>query len=388
MNKSSKTPAQGNVIDDVTVYEFGHQRALTIDLRNFGEYAAFAKCINGSELIRGSNASLTTLNITGEYDANVKRIDGQTLSGSAGESTLDSTIKHLSIDLARNESFDYAGTVFSNFDRLETVDATKSAHSSYLNFSEGGFNGRSTSAFLESIKLDNSGGNIRISTVAAAEFESVASLHNKRVHDIDVDTGHASASVSATVQQADVHIKTLTGHLTVDLIFVKGVAEHNSSAHGSFGHGVNIQLSKSADNDYITLLNGNLVNYDGMDSSDVKSESIKANLVKIENFNASDDYLLFGSAVTKPEAVVVVDDSALAGAKNISSALDIAAQLTVGPVNAAVFNYHGNTYVFDEAHASLVTGVDSSDSLIELVGSHDLTDVAAHVVAGFRGMGH
>lgn len=388
MNKSSKAPAQGNVIDDVTVYEFGHQRALTIDLRNFGEYAAFAKFINGSELVRESNASLTTLNITGEYDANVKRIDGQTLSGSAGESTLDSTIKHLSIDLARNESFDYAGTVFSNFDRLETVDATKSAHSSYLSFSEGGFNGRSTSAFLESIKLDNSGGNIRISTVAAAEFESVASLHNKRVHDIDVDTGHASASVSATVQQADVHIKTLTGHLTVDLIFVEGVAEHNSSAHGSFGHGVNIQLSKSADNDYITLLNGNLVNYDGMDSSDVKSDSIKSNLVKIENFNASDDYLLFGSAVTKPETVVIVDDSALAGAKNISSALDIAAQLTVGPVNAAVFNYHGSTYVFDEAHASLVAGVDSSDSLIELVGSHDLTDVAAHVVAGFRSMGH
>lgn len=59
--------------------------------------------------------------------------------------------------------------------------------------------------------------------------------------------------------------------------------------------------------------------------------------MKVENFSASEDYLNFGSSVYKPEAGVTVADSALAGAKNLSSALDVVAQLTVGPVNAAVF---------------------------------------------------
>lgn len=388
MKKPSKAPAQGQDLDGVTVYSFGHQHALTIDLRDAGEYIAFAKSINSSDIVRGEQASLTTLNIVGDYGPAVARVDGQTLSGSASDSTIDSTIKHLIIEIARDESLPSGITVFSNFDRLETVDATKSTYSSYLHFSGDGFNGRSTSAFLESIKLDKGDGDVSVSTVAAAEFESVASLHNKRVHDIDIDTGHADARVTATVQQADVHIKTVAGNLGVDLIFVKGVADHNSSMHGSYGHGVDIELSKSGGSDYMTLLTGNLVNYDATASSHIKSSSIADNLVTVENFNASEDYLNFGASVYKPEAVVAVADSALTGAKDLSSALDVVAQLTVGPVNAAVFNYHGNTYVFDEGHGVSSAGVDSSDSLIELVGSHDLNDVAAHVLAGFRGMGH
>lgn len=388
MKKSSKAPAQGQVLDDVTVYSFGHQRELTINLADAGEYIAFAKSINGSEIVRGQSASLTTLNIVGEYGPDVARIDGQALSGTASDATIDSTIKHLNLEIARDESLPYGITVFSNFDRLETVDATKSTYSSYLMLSEGGYDGRSTSAFLESIKLGDAGGQVSVSTVAAAEFENVASLHNKRVHDIDIDAGRGGGSVTAVVQQADVHIKTLSSSLTVDLLFVKGVADHNSSAPGSFGHGVDIELSKSPEADHITLFTGNLVNYDETASSHAKSASIMDNLVKVENFNSSEDYLLFGFSVGNPEAVVTIADSALAGAKNISSALDIVSQSTVGPVNAAVFNYHGNTYVFDEGHGVFSPGVDSSDSLIELVGSHDLTDVAAHVVAGFRGMGH
>lgn len=389
-NLSKKSaPAQGSVIDDVTVYSFGHKHSLTIDVNDFDEYASFAKYIEDSTAVRESRASLTTLNVTGDYLDKVARIDGQTLDTEASGITLDSTIKHLNLAITKNEVSNSSSISLSNFDRLETVDATRSTEPLYLSLSEGGMDGRSDSAYLHSVDL-NAGGHVFVSTVAAEEFDSVASLAHARVKDININAGAGDVWVGATIQQADINIDARHGSATVDLSFVKGVEAHNASSHGSLGHGANIVVDSESEGGYITLFNGNLVNYDAAASSAEKSASIIANLVKITGFDASDSYILYGTPVGKPEAVVTIADNVVAGAKDISTVLDIVSKETVGEVNAAVFHYHGNTYVFQDAQAGYVAppSVDSADSLIELVGGYDLNDVAAHVVAGIRGMGH
>lgn len=389
-NLSKKSaPAQGSVIDDVTVYTFGHKHSLTIDVNDSDEYVSFAKYIENSIPVRESKASLTALTITGDYLDKVARIDGQTLDTVASGVTLDSTIKHLNLAITKNEVSNFSSILLSNFDRLETVDATRSTEPLYLVLSEHGMDGRSNSAYLHAVDL-NAGGHVFVSTVAAEEFDSVASLAHARVKDINVNAGADDVWVGATIQQADINIDARHGSATVDLSFVKGVEAHNSSSHGSLGHGANIVVDSESEGGNITLFNGNLVNYDPAASSAEKSESIIANLVKITGFDASDSYILYGSPVGKSEAVVTIEDNVVAGAKDISTVLDIVSKATVGEVNAAVFHYHGNTYVFQDAQAGYVAppSVDSEDSLIELVGGYDLNDVAAHVVAGIRGMGH
>lgn len=387
-NLSKKSaPAQGSVIDDVTVYSFGHKHSLTIDVNDFDEYAAFAKYIEDSVPVRESRASLTTLNITGDYLDKVARIDGQTLDTVAGGTTIDSTIEHLNLAIMKSEVSSSSSVSLSNFDRLETVDATSSTEHISLVLSEQGMDGRSTSAYLHSIEFAS--GSASVSTVAAAEFDSVASLAHARVKDISVSASNGNIGVTAIIQQADVNIEARHGSATVDLSFVKGVDAHNASSQGSLGHGVNIVMSGEGSGN-LTLFNGNLVNYEETASSAEKSASIIANLVKVTGFDVSDSYILYGFPVGKPEAVATIADSAVAGAKDISTVLDIVSKETVGEVNAAVFHYHGNTYVFQDAQPGYVAppSVDSEDSLIELVGGYDLNDVAAHVVAGIRGMGH
>ena len=102
----------------------------------------------------------------------------------------------------------------------------------------------------------------------------------------------------------------------------------------------------------------------------------------VTDYNANDDHIIFGFAVYDEKAVVTIQDAALAKATSLFAALNTVTQSTTGLVNAAVFHYGQDTYVFCDA--GYEGQVDNLDSLVQLIGVHNLDDVASTVAARER----
>ena len=161
------------------------------------------------------------------------------------------------------------------------------------------------------------------------------------------------------------------------------MAAHNATVRGNYGHGATVTLGEGRDT--LSLLTSSLVNFDGS-SSAAANRSLAANHVTVTDYNAKDDQIVFGSSLFVDSAVTTVADATLKGATSLYAALQQVVQTTTGDVHAAVFHYGKDTYVFHDG--SDRGQIDASDSLIQLVGTHDLTDVAATVAAGERGIGN
>ncbi|MDR6677369.1 hypothetical protein [Pseudomonas oryzihabitans] len=380
------TPAKpAGTFDGVTYYAFQSKPSLTLDINATPEYVGFAKTFDAKGPHYAAGSTLNELTLTGHFEQQLTRLDGHTRGATASDSTLDSTITKLTVSLTDTPDNQFQeGDIITldNFDGLQSFDGSQSTAGlsiDFLNDYTHAVSYSSQSAFLKSVITGSGKDLVSVSTIAAPELDSVASLANSRVKVITVDSGANNDQVAAHIQQADVIINAGSGNDSVDLLFTKGVAAHNANLSGSFGHGATVTLGEGRD--YLTVADPNLVNFDGS-STAAANRSLAANHVTVTDFKASDDGIVFGFAVYDEKAVVTIQDAALAKATSLFAALNTVTQSTTGLVNAAVFHYGQNTYVFRDAGTE--GHVDNQDSLIQLVGIHNLDDVASTVSARER----
>ncbi|TCQ94039.1 hypothetical protein [Pseudomonas sp. JUb52] len=377
--------------DGVTYYAFQSQPRLTLDINTAPEYVGFAKTFDAKGPHYAAASSLSELTLTGHWEGQLTRLDGHTRGATASDSTLDSSIAKLTVsltDTADNQFHEGDIITLDNFDGLQTFDGSRSTAGLSIDFLNGYEHGldhlySSQSAFLKSVTTGSGNDLIQVSTIAAPELDSVAALSNCRVKTLTVDSGAGNDQIGAHIQQADIVIKAGAGNDFVDLLFTEGVAAHNATVRGNYGHGATVTLGEGRDT--LSLLTSSLVNFDGS-SSAAANRSLAANHVTVTDYNAKDDQIVFGSSLFVDSAVTTVADAALKGATSLYAALQQVVQTTTGDVHAAVFHYGKDTYVFHDG--SDRGQIDASDSLIQLVGTHDLTDVASTVAAGERGIGN
>ncbi|WP_312377127.1 hypothetical protein [Pseudomonas oryzihabitans] len=377
--------------DGVTYYAFQSQPRLTLDINTAPEYVGFAKTFDAKGPHYAAASTLNELTLTGHWEGQLTRLDGHTRGATASDSTLDSSITRLTVsltDTADNQFHEGDIITLNNFDGLQTFDGSTSTAGLSIDFLNGYEHGldhlySSQSAFLKSVTTGSGNDLIQVSTIAAPELDSVAALSNCRVKTLTVDSGAGNDQIGAHIQQADIVIKAGAGNDFVDLLFTEGVAAHNATVRGNYGHGATVTLGEGRDT--LSLLTSSLVNFDGF-SSAAANRSLAANHVTVTDYNAKDDQIVFGSSLFVDAAVTTVADATLKGATSLYAALQQVVQTTTGDVHAAVFHYGKDTYVFHDG--SDRGQIDASDSLIQLVGTHDLTDVASTVAAGERGIGN
>ena len=379
------------ISDGVTYYAFQSQPRLTLDINTAPEYVGFAKTFDAKGPHYAAGSTLNELTLTGHWEDQVTRLDGHTRGATASDSTLDSSITKLTVsltDTADNQFHEGDIITLNNFDGLQTFDGSTSTAGLSIDFLNGYEHGldhlySSQSAFLKSVTTGSGNDLLQVSTIAAPELDSVAALSNCRVKTLTVDSGAGNDQIGAHIQQADIVIKAGAGNDFVDLLFTEGVAAHNATVRGNYGHGATVTLGEGRDT--LSLLTSSLVNFDDS-SSAAANRSLAANHVTVTDYNAKDDQIVFGSSLFVDSAVTTVADATLKGATSLYAALQQVVQTTTGDVHAAVFHYGKDTYVFHDG--SDRGQIDASDSLIQLVGTHDLTDVASTVAAGERGIGN
>ena len=379
------------ISDGVTYYAFQSQPRLTLDINTAPEYVGFAKTFDARGPHYAAGSTLNELTLTGHWEGQLTRLDGHTRGATASDSTLDSSITKLTVsltDTADNQFHEGDIITLNNFDGLQTFDGSTSTAGLSIDFLNGYEHGldhlySSQSAFLKSVTTGSGNDLLQVSTIAAPELDSVAALSNCRVKTLSVDSGAGNDQIGAHIQQADIVIKAGAGNDFVDLLFTEGVAAHNATVRGSYGHGATVTLSEGRDT--LSLLTSSLVNFDGS-SSAAANRSLAANHVTVTDYNAKDDQIVFGSSLFVNAAVTTVADATLKGTTSLYAALQQVVQNTTGDAHAAVFHYGKDTYVFHDG--SDRGQIDASDSLIQLVGTHDLTDVASTVAAGERGIGN
>lgn len=379
------------ISDGVTYYAFQSQPRLTLDINTAPEYVGFAKTFDAKGPHYAAGSTLNELTLTGHWEGQLTRLDGHTRGATASDSTLDSSITKLTVsltDTADNQFHEGDIITLNNFDGLQTFDGSTSTAGLSIDFLNGYEHGldhlySSQSAFLKSVTTGSGNDLLQVSTIAAPELDSVAALSNCRVKTLTVDSGAGNDQIGAHIQQADIVIKAGAGNDFVDLLFTEGVAAHNATVRGNYGHGATVTLGEGRDT--LSLLTSSLVNFDGS-SSAAANRSLAANHVTVTDYNAKDDQIVFGSSLFVDSAVTTVADATLKGATSLYAALQQVVQTTTGDVHAAVFHYGKDTYVFHDG--SDRGQIDASDSLIQLVGTHDLTDVASTVAAGERGIGN
>ena len=377
--------------DGVTYYAFQSQPRLTLDINTAPEYVGFAKTFDAKGPHYAAASTLSELTLTGHWEGQLTRLDGHTRGATASDGTLDSSITKLTVsltDTADNQFHEGDIITLNNFDGLQTFDGSASTAGLSIDFLNGYEHGldhlySSQSAFLKSVTTGSGNDLLQVSTIAAPELDSVAALSNCRVKTLTVDSGAGNDQIGAHIQQADIVIKAGSGNDNVDLLFTEGVAAHNATLRGNYGHGATVTLGEGSDT--LSLLTSSLVNFDGS-SSAAANRSLAANHVTVTDYNAKDDQIVFGSSLFVDSAVTTVADATLKGATSLYAALQQVVQTTTGDVHAAVFHYGKDTYVFHDG--SDRGQIDASDSLIQLVGTHDLTDVASTVAAGERGIGN
>lgn len=377
--------------DGVTYYAFQSQPRLTLDINTAPEYVGFAKTFDAKGPHYAAASTLSELTLTGHWEGQLTRLDGHTRGATASDGTLDSSITKLTvslIDTADNQFHEGDIITLNNFDGLQTFDGSASTAGLSIDFLNGYEHGldhlySSQSAFLKSVTTGSGNDLLQVSTIAAPELDSVAALSNCRVKTLTVDSGAGNDQIGAHIQQADIVIKAGSGNDNVDLLFTEGVAAHNATLRGNYGHGATVTLGEGSDT--LSLLTSSLVNFDGS-SSAAANRSLAANHVTVTDYNAKDDQIVFGSSLFVDSAVTTVADATLKGATSLYAALQQVVQTTTGDAHAAVFHYGKDTYVFHDG--SDRGQIDASDSLIQLVGTHDLTDVASTVAAGERGIGN
>lgn len=379
------------ISDGVTYYAFQSQPRLTLDINTAPEYVGFAKTFDAKGPHYAAASTLNELNLTGHWEGQLTRLDGHTRGATASDGTLDSSITKLTVsltDTADNQFHEGDIITLNNFDGLQTFDGSKSTAGLSIDFLNGYEHGldhlySSQSAFLKSVTTGSGNDLIQVSTIAAPELDSVAALSNCRVKTLTVDSGAGNDQIGAHIQQADIVIKAGAGNDFIDLLFTEGVAAHNATVRGNYGHGATVTLGEGRDT--LSLLTSSLVNFDDSNSA-AANRSLAANHVTVTDYNAKDDQIVFGSSLFVDSAVTTVADATLKGATSLYAALQQVVQTTTGDVHAAVFHYGKDTYVFHDG--SDRGQIDASDSLIQLVGTHDLTDVASTVAAGERGIGN
>lgn len=379
------------ISDGVTYYAFQSQPRLTLDINATPEYVGFAKTFDAKGPHYAAGSTLNELTLTGHWEGQLTRLDGHTRGATASDSTLDSSITKLTVsltDTADNQFHEGDIITLNNFDGLQTFDGSKSTAGLSIDFLNGYEHGldhlySSQSAFLKSVTTGSGNDLLQVSTIAAPELDSVAALSNCRVKTLTVDSGAGNDQIGAHIQQADIVIKAGAGNDFVDLLFTEGVAAHNATVRGNYGHGATVTLGEGRDT--LSLLTSSLVNFDDS-SSAAANRSLAANHVTVTDYNAKDDQIVFGSSLFVDSAVTTVADATLKGATSLYAALQQVVQNTTGDAHAAVFHYGKDTYVFHDG--SDRGQIDASDSLIQLVGTHDLTDVASTVAAGERGIGN
>lgn len=377
--------------DGVTYYAFQSQPRLTLDINTAPEYVGFAKTFDAKGPHYAAASTLSELTLTGHWEGQLTRLDGHTRGATASDGTLDSSITKLTVsltDTADNQFHEGDIITLNNFDGLQTFDGSASTAGLSIDFLNGYEHGldhlySSQSAFLKSVTTGSGNDLLQVSTIAAPELDSVAALSNCRVKTLTVDSGAGNDQIGAHIQQADIVIKAGSGNDNVDLLFTEGVAAHNATLRGNYGHGATVTLGEGSDT--LSLLTSSLVNFDGS-SSAAANRSLAANHVTVTDYNAKDDQIVFGSSLFVDSAVTTVADATLKGATSLYAALQQVVQTTTGDAHAAVFHYGKDTYVFHDG--SDRGQIDASDSLIQLVGTHDLTDVASTVAAGERGIGN
>ncbi|KTS93831.1 hypothetical protein NS376_21375 [Pseudomonas oryzihabitans] len=386
------TPAKpAGTFDGVTYYAFQSKPSLTLDINATPEYVGFAKTFDAKGPHYSAGSTLTELNLTGHYEGQLTRLDGHTRGATTGIDTLDSSIAKLTVsltDVPTNEFHESDIITLDNFDSLQTFDGSKSTVGLSIDFLHGYRDGveytyASQSALLKSVITGSGGDYIQVSTLTAPELNEVASLSHSRVKPITVDTGAGNDDIGVHIQQADVIINAGTGNDDVALLFTAGVAAHNATVRGNYGHGATVTLGEGRDT--LDVLTSTLVNFDGS-STAAANRSLIANHVTVTDYNAKDDQIIFQQAFFKEEAVTTVADVTLKGATSLYDALQQAAQVTTNKVHAAVFHYGQDTYIYYDIGGG-GTEIKSADSLIQLVGVHDLNDVASTVAAGERGVG-
>ena len=379
------------ISDGVTYYAFQSQPRLTLDINTAPEYVGFAKTFDAKGPHYAAGSTLNELTLTGHWEDQVTRLDGHTRGATASDGTLDSSITKLTVsltDTADNQFHEGDIITLNNFDGLQTFDGSTSTAGLSIDFLNGYEHGldhlySSQSAFLKSVTTGSGNDLLQVSTIAAPELDSVAALSNCRVKTLTVDSGAGNDQIGAHIQQADIVIKAGSGNDNVDLLFTEGVAAHNATLRGNYGHGATVTLGEGSDT--LSLLTSSLVNFDGSNSA-AANRSLAANHVTVTDYNAKDDQIVFGSSLFVDAAVTTVADATLKGATSLYAALQQVVQNTTGDAHAAVFHYGKDTYVFHDG--SDRGQIDASDSLIQLVGTHDLTDVASTVAAGERGIGN
>ncbi|WP_145155465.1 hypothetical protein [Pseudomonas oryzihabitans] len=377
--------------DGVTYYAFQSQPRLTLDINTAPEYVGFAKTFDAKGPHYAAGSTLSELTLTGHWEGQLTRLDGHTRGATASDGTLDSSITKLTVsltDTADNQFHEGDIITLNNFDGLQTFDGSASTAGLSIDFLNGYEHGldhlySSQSAFLKSVTTGSGNDLLQVSTIAAPELDSVAALSNCRVKTLTVDSGAGNDQIGAHIQQADIVIKAGSGNDNIDLLLTEGVAAHNATLRGNYGHGATVTLGEGSDT--LSLLTSSLVNFDGS-SSAAANRSLAANHVTVTDYNAKDDQIVFGSSLFVDSAVTTVADATLKGATSLYAALQQVVQTTTGDAHAAVFHYGKDTYVFHDG--SDRGQIDASDSLIQLVGTHDLTDVASTVAAGERGIGN
>ena len=379
------------ISDGVTYYAFQSQPRLTLDINTAPEYVGFAKTFDAKGPHYAAGSTLSELTLTGHWEGQLTRLDGHTRGATASDGTLDSSITKLTVsltDTADNQFHEGDIITLNNFDGLQTFDGSASTAGLSIDFLNGYEHGldhlySGQSAFLKSVTTGSGNDLLQVSTIAAPELDSVAALSNCRVKTLTVDSGAGNDQIGAHIQQADIVIKAGSGNDNIDLLLTEGVAAHNATLRGNYGHGATVTLGEGSDT--LSLLTSSLVNFDGS-SSAAANRSLAANHVTVTDYNAKDDQIVFGSSLFVDSAVTTVADATLKGATSLYAALQQVVQTTTGDAHAAVFHYGKDTYVFHDG--SDRGQIDASDSLIQLVGTHDLTDVASTVAAGERGIGN
>ena len=366
------TAAQSSTAGGVTTYSFFSNNAQTVALADAAASVAFVQSAGATN----TSASLADVTVSGNAEATGTAINGKTLAAAASATTIDSTISTLHVNVAATATANTETLTLSNFDKLAVVDGAASTAGLVLDLTTTG--NVSQSAFLSTVNTGSGADQITVSTIAAAELTGVTSLDNAKVGAITVNSGDGADAITAYVQQANVTVNAGAGNDNVVLNFTAGVAQDNASTT-TLGHGATVTLGAGQDILRIDTT-GNLVNFDN--SSDAKAiSSLASNLVKVTDFNAVEDTLVFGAAGTTFTAanVTTVADTALTNATTLTAALNtVASAIGTASAKAAVFHFDGNTYVFNDAGTA---GVDVGDSLVQLAGVQTLADVAAHVNA-------
>lgn len=383
---ASALSTSAQTIDAITFYAFHSDKSLEISLQDAASRVAFAESVDASGPTRGATASLTDLVVTGVREDNGTLLDGQTLDTHAGSNSLDSTIQTLTLNISEQKSDGYLfpqNISLENFDRLEIFDGSASTAALNVDF-RAPFDGvtftKSQSYALQQVATGSGSDTVFVSTLSAHELDSLPELAGEKVSALHVNTGEGNDSIYAHIQQADLTIQAGSGIDYVDLSFTRAVAEHNASNEGSIAHGATVTLGQ--DRGTINLVNGNLVSYD--DSSHANAlASINASLVTLTDFTAGERKLAFNAGTYKPEAVSILADDAFKSAVDLVDALQIGAKATIDFTKAVVFHFQGDTYVY--GNSTTADTITSNDSLIKLVGSQDLVDVAISTWVGDRG---